>query len=185
MENVEEAKDKEKLKAFEVVVSAYESALLRYATRLMHHHDSAQNIVQDVFIKLYRCWEHEMSPSPMMSNWLYRVTHNSAVDHMRKEKRLQILHLKQAAETPKTVPPDTGDATAVSDEAERAVELLAKLSLREQQLVILKVYEDKSYAEISEITGLTVTNVGYILHCAMKKMAADLKNKDGQDEPGH
>jgi RNA polymerase sigma factor (sigma-70 family) len=132
MDSSEEAKDKEKLKAFEVVVSAYESALLRYATRLMHHHDSAQNIVQDVFIKLHKCWEHEMAPSPMMSNWLYRVTHNSAVDHMRKEKRLQVLHLKQAAESPKTVLPDTGDGVHVSDEAERAVELLAKLSLRGQ-----------------------------------------------------
>ena len=49
------------------------------------------------------------------------------------------------------------------------------MSLREQQLVILKVYEEMSYKEISEITDLTVSNVGYILHHAMRKMADALK----------
>jgi DNA-directed RNA polymerase specialized sigma24 family protein len=42
-------------------------------------------------------------------------------------------------------------------------------------MVILKVYEEKSYKEISEITGLSVSNVGYILHFAMKKLAEELK----------
>ena len=38
----------------------------------------------------------------------------------------------------------------------------------------LKVYEEKSYREIADETGLTVGNVGFILHSAMKKLAAKL-----------
>ena len=62
----------------------------------------------------------------------------------------------------------------MSADAEQASAALQTLGLREQQLVILQVYEEKSYREISDITGLTVSNVGYILHHAMKKMAAEL-----------
>ena len=48
--------------------------------------------------------------------------------------------------------------------------------------MILKVYEEKSYREISEITELTEGNVGYILHHAMKKLAKMLKEEKGKQE---
>ena len=74
-----------------------------------------------------------------------------------------------------------GQGFEISEDAERAAQALQTLSLREQQLVVLKIYEDKSYAEISEISGLTVGNVGYILHYAMKKLAAELRKHGTHD----
>ena len=68
----------------------------------------------------------------------------------------------------------------ISDRAENAAEALSRLSDRERQLVVLKVYEEKSYKEIAEITGLTVGNVGFILHTAIKKLAAMLATKEGK-----
>jgi RNA polymerase sigma factor (sigma-70 family) len=168
----------ERLAQFEALVSGYEGTLLRYAARLVGQHDAAQNIVQDTFIKLFKHWNEEFQPSARILNWLYRVTHNCAVDHMRKEKRRQLLHLRHAKEHDDFVPPDRGQGFKISDEAERAAAVLRSLSVREQELVILKVYEERSYQEIGEITGLTVGNVGYILHHAMKKLAAELKKTE-------
>ena len=90
---------------------------------------------------------------------------------MRKESRRRLLHLRQGEDAEDFVMPNRGKGFRISEGAERATVALASLPLREQQLVILKIYEEKSYKEISEITGLTVSNVGYILHHAMKKMA--------------
>lgn len=161
---------------FDAVVSEYEGVLLRYAARIVRQHDAAQNIVQDAFIRLYRSWPQEMTPAPQMLSWLYRVVHNCAIDHLRREERRRLLHTRHAAEHDDFVMPNRGaDFPPISEEAERAAAALTKLSARERQLVVLKVYEGKSYAEISEITGLTVTNVGYILHFAMKKLAAEMK----------
>jgi RNA polymerase sigma-70 factor (ECF subfamily) len=171
----------ERIAAFEEVVSRYEAALLRYAARILHSDESAQDVVQEVFLKAYRSWKGELAPSPHLSNWLYRVTHNQAVDQLRKESRRRLLHLRHSAEQPEFVPPDRGAGLRVSEAAVRAAAALRALSLREQQLVILKVYEEKSYKEISAITGLTVSNVGYILHHAMKKLAAALHDRG---EPG-
>ena len=165
----------ERLTAFTAVVSEYESALLRYATRIVRDSDAAQDVVQDAFIRLFKSWPDELAPSPRISSWLYRVTHNRAVDYLRKESRRRLLHLRHAEEKVDFVPPNRGRAFSISEGAEKAVAAMRSLSLRDQQLVILKVYEEKSYREISEITGLTVSNVGYILHHAMKKMAAELK----------
>jgi len=164
-----------KIEAFEAVVSEYEGPLLRYAGRLLTDRDAAQDVVQNTFIKLFRRWKDELKPSPQVSSWLYRVAHNGAVDYLRKENRRRDLHQRHAREHPEFAPADRGDAFRVSEDAHRAVKALRELSLREQQLVVLKVYEEKSYREIAEIAGLTVSNVGYILHHAMKKMAATLR----------
>ena len=165
----------ERLAAFDRIVSEQEGALLRYAARILRDYDAAQDVVQDTFIKLYKSWTGKMESSPALSSWLYRVAHNRAVDYLRKDSRRRQLHQRQAKERPTFVPPNRGKAFQLSEAAERAAAALEILSLRERQLVILKVYEEKSYKEISEITDLSVGNVGYILHHAMKKLAAELK----------
>lgn len=163
--------------AFERVVSEYEDPLLRYTIRLLRDTNAAQDVVQETFIRLLTAWTHEFEPSPQLSSWLYRVTHNQAVDHMRKESRRRGLHRRHAEREETSVPPDRGRAFRVSDAARQAVDALYTLGPRERQLVILKVFDEKTYREMSEITGLSVGNVGYILHHAMKKMAAELKAK--------
>lgn len=167
----------ERLADFEVLVSEYERPLLRYVGLIVYDRDAAQDVVQDAFIRLFRKWPEEMAPSARLSSWLYRVAHNLAVDYLRKESRLHLLHRRHAEDHEDSAPPDRGRAFRISEEAEKAVGALRGLSLREQQLVVLKVFEEKSYKEISQITGLTVSNVGYILHHAMKKMAAVLKKE--------
>jgi RNA polymerase sigma factor (sigma-70 family) len=165
----------EKLAAFETLVSEYERPLLRYAGRILRDQHAAQDIVQDTFIRLFKRWAEPWVPSPQLASWLYRVAHNCAVDYVRKESRKRLLHQREALEKSDPQPPKRGTGIEISERAELAASALQTLSLREQQLVVLKVYEEKSYKEISEIAGLTTSNVGYILHHAMKKMAAVMR----------
>jgi RNA polymerase sigma factor (sigma-70 family) len=161
-----------KHRVFEGIVAQYEAALLRYAARLTNSNDAAQDVVQVAFLRLFEHWKEPLEPSAKMSNWLYRVTHNCAVDHIRKESRRSDMHLAQAKEKPDSVKFAFGGYT------DKVLKALVVLDMREKQLVLLKVFEEKSYKEISDITGLTVTNVGYILHNSMKKMASQLKKEN-------
>lgn len=166
----------ERLEAFETVVATYQSALLRYATRITADADAAQDVVQDAFIRLLKKWREPMEPSAAISSWLYRVAHNCAVDHIRKISRRQDLHRRHAEQEGNGhEEPNRGAGFEISDTAAAAHDALKALDLRERQLVILKVYEEKSYREISDITGLSIGNVGYILHHAMKKLAATMR----------
>jgi RNA polymerase sigma-70 factor (ECF subfamily) len=171
-----------KLEAFEAIVSEYETMLLRYVARIVRCHEAAQDVVQETFIRLFKSWTDELKPCPQVSSWLYRVAHNCAVDFLRKESRRRLLHMRHAEERPHFSRPNRGKAFEISEEGERAAAALQVLNLREQQLVLLKVYEEKSYREISDITGLTVSNVGYVLHHAMKKLARELKKATPADE---
>ena len=51
-----------------------------------------------------------------------------------------------------------------------------RLPPRQRELLLLRVQEKKSYKEIAEIAGLTATNVGFILHQAMKALSTRLKD---------
>ena len=166
-----------RLARFETLVAGCEAALLRYVARILCDPDAAQDVVQETFVRCYRCWSGDLEPTPLLMSWLYRVAHNRAVDVLRRETRRAELHDRHAKESDDSPPPDPGGIADVSQAAERAADALQVLSVREQQLVILKVYEERSYKEIAEMTGLTVGNVGYILHHAMRKLAAELKRK--------
>ena len=175
MATTRQQRKQERIAAFEVIVSTYESALIRYASRIVNTDNVAQDIVQDTFIRLFRKWEGALEPSPRLSSWLYRVAHNRSVDYIRKQSRRRDLHERHAKDQPEHISPDRGAGSHIGDEAAHAAYAIKTLSEREQQLVILKVYEEKSYKEISEITGLTTSNIGYILHHAMKKLATVLR----------
>jgi RNA polymerase sigma-70 factor (ECF subfamily) len=165
----------DRAQAFEHVVTEYEGPLLRYVTRILGDFGAAQDVVQDCFIKLIGKWREELRPGPALSSWLYRVAHNGAIDHVRKITNRHELRGEPAEDEGVSHPPDRGAAFRVTEDGERALRALRSLTPREQQLVGLKVFEEKSYREIAEITGLTTSNVGYILHFAMRKMAAALR----------
>lgn len=171
-----------RLQELKAVIDAYEKPLLGYVSRLLGGGTLfAEDIVQNTFLKLIRSWKEPLVPSPALSSWLYRVAHNELVDFVRKEQRQRLLHAEHGEEAiggqgATTDPRELSGG--VSDQALGAAEALRRLGDRERELVVLKVYEEKSYKEIAEITGLTVSNVGFILHTAMKKLATMLSKKE-------
>lgn len=170
--------------AFARVVAEYESRLLRYVARLTGNASSAEDIVQETLVRLARSWHGDLEPSPQLQGWLYRVAHNEAIDHVRRESRLRLLHRRHAEEQGELFDRDHAreDVDPAAGRAAAAEKALRSLSDRERELVALKVYERKSYKEISAITGLTVGNVGYILHNAMKKLADKLARGEGESK---
>lgn len=164
----------EKLRAFEKIVDAFEGALLHYAARLTNNAATAEDVVQNTFIKMIRNWKGPFEISQDLSSWLYRVAHNEAVDIIRNEARLQKLHSEHGHECIAREAP----LPSPDDNALIAAEALKMLTDREREIVILKIYEEKSYKEIADITGSSITNVGVTLHCAMKKLAAYLERKE-------
>ena len=169
--------------SFEQVVAFYGGPLLRFVARLTGDPSGAEDLVQDVFIRLAANWKGAMEPGPQMTNWLRATAHNLAVDAVRAAARRAEAHRRDALERGTSSPPAATGAGPVSDGAAAVADALAALSDREREMVVLRVYEEKSYREIAERMGLTVGNVGYILHNAMAKLAARLAEfRRGGDE---
>ena len=162
----------------EAIVAEHETALLRYAARILNNACAAQDVVQNVFIKLFQSWPPGMKPSKQLSAWLYRVTHNEAIDHIRRESRLRLLHEKQSAEDASGCSDGVNCPPSDDEKREMVLGLLRRLQPHEQQVVLLRLEEGLSYKDISEITGRSEGNVGNILHFAVKKLAEQVKRSD-------
>jgi RNA polymerase sigma-70 factor (ECF subfamily) len=168
-----EAQDRER--QMRSIMTEYEGALLRYVCRILNNPTQAQDVVQNVFIKLFRKWNKAMDSSAQLKSWLYRVAHNEAVDLIRRESRRRALHEKH--EEQRQIQGETGHGGPLTDDErkEMVLQLARKLHPREQQVLMLRLENGLSYHEISEVTGRSEGNVGNILHHAVKKLSASLK----------
>lgn len=161
----------------EAIVVEHEKGLLRYAARIVNDPSAAQDVVQNVFIKLCGSWKDGAKPGPQMKSWLYRVTHNAAIDYIRGESRLRLLHERQAEELAPTAPAHQRRTVAAKEAMQFALEHLRRLKPEEQQIVILRLHDGMSYREIAEITKRSEGNVGCVLHHALKKLAQSLQRE--------
>lgn len=163
----------------EQIVSLYESRLLRYVTRLTGNPSVAEDIVQNTFIKLAAYWKEELKDSGSLSVWLHRVAHNESVDWVKREVKRDDLHKRYHEQIGEHFFPSEsqGGASVLGSTAVVLEEALNTLTDRERNIVILKIYEEMSYKEIAEIMGLTESNVGFILHGAIKKLSKYLMKK--------
>jgi len=159
----------------EELFAALESPLLAYARRLLGDPALAEDTVQDAFMKLHAQFEHVRDPR----HWLYRTVHNLALNQRRQTSR--IVPLQPAAEADSGAGLEAADPQPLPDEQIVRLEGigLVRLSLealdeRSRELVRLKFNDGLSYKAIGERTGLTVGHVGYLLHHALKAIAAEL-----------
>ena len=159
----------------EQTMNEMQTPLLRYACRLVNDEAAAHDVVQESFIKLHRFAEQSNAFPEKVSSWLYRVTHNQAVDYIRKEQRRREVHQQQSEQRELFL-----SNNAASDRTERmamALEHLNDLAPRDRQVILLRLQEGKTYEEIADIMEITVGNVGFLLHHAVKKLSEHLKKR--------
>lgn len=155
------------------VIAAYEAKLLRYAGDVVGH-ALARDVVQDTFLKL--CREPRERIESHLSAWLFTVCRNSALEVKRKVRRLS--PLDEQSHVAESDPPG---AQFEHDQALAHVKrFLSTLPERERELVRLRFDGELSYKQIAEVTGLSVTNVGFLLHTALNRVRTALEQETGE-----
>ena len=142
-----------------------ETPLLRYAFSLVRRRAVAEEIVQEVFLQLHVKWNDVESPRA----WLYRSVRNKVFNYMRDNRRETIETEGLSSKS------DTPDGVLSKLEAIQVLhETIDSLHESDRELVQLKFFDGLKYREISELTGLSVGNVGYRLHHILKELAGKL-----------
>lgn len=151
-------------------IEQHEGSLLRYAQHFVHDLETARDVVQDTFLQLCRQPNEELRPR--LAQWLFTVCRNRAIDICRKERRMKLAPENQLADhlAEQAGSPDPGAAIEKSETAEGLLKQIATLPDRQQEVLRLKFNTGLTYKEIAEVTGLTSTNVGFILHTAISKL---------------
>ena len=164
------------IQEIEHVIAAHQSSLLRYAGRLLNNGSAAQDVVQTAFLRLCDAWtESRAWSADHLRHWLYRTTHNAALDFIRKEERLRALHTRHAGEKTELDPPRQDEAMELADRQKLALNALAGLPDAEREVLVLRLQQGLSYAEIAKITGRSEGNVGCLLSMGTKQLAQRLR----------
>lgn len=134
---------------FRKLVQQYQQSLLVVAFNYCRSRSDAEDVVQDVFLKLYRKPPHLDDPKALHF-WLIRMTINRSKDLLRSAWRRKSVPLDDAASA----------LSAPSTERNRAVfDAVMSLEQKYREVVLLYYYEDYSIAEIADLLSRKETTV--------------------------
>lgn len=148
------------------LVERYERPLLAYACRMLGGDwQGAQDAVQETFLRL--CREDRDKIASRVAAWLFSVCRSRVIDMQRTN------HATPIDASTVSVADASPDAAQLASDAEDKVhlnQLVDRLSPRQQEVLRLRLQAGLSYREIAEVTGLTIGNVGFHLHEAIRKL---------------
>ncbi|MEM7411245.1 MAG: sigma-70 family RNA polymerase sigma factor [Myxococcota bacterium] len=169
--------------AFETLFERWSRPLLRYLERLVTDAASAEELLQESFLRVYRARER-YRPDARFSTWLYRIATNLAWNELRRPRRRDPHDSTDAPEAP-----ELGSALPAVDEVVDARRLsesvdaaLRKLPERQRSALWLASVEGLSYAEVAEALDTSEKAVKALVHRARTALAAKLP-RVGETQP--
>ena len=154
----------------ERIFAEQQAPLTRYATKLLSDADLARDVVQDTFIKLMA--QQVAAVEGHEIEWLFRVCRNRAFDVLRKEGRMKRFEEGEVERVVAKVP-RPGKALETEETQTAVLDLIGHLPPNQQEVIRLKFQNGFSYKEISRITSLSVSNVGFLIHTAVARLRTE------------
>ncbi|MCU0432093.1 MAG: sigma-70 family RNA polymerase sigma factor [Bacteroidia bacterium] len=154
-------------KLFYELVDKYKASIWRVCHAYLPDRSFAEDVYQDVLMELWK----NLGKFRGESGWhtyIYRIAVNTAISHGRREKRRVVDFREQPAETADTSATDTHDTEQLHRRLHTCIARLPE----QDRLVVSLLLEDLSYAEIADVTGLSVSNVGVRINRIKPKLHA-------------
>ncbi|MFC1546391.1 RNA polymerase sigma factor [bacterium] len=160
MENsfkLKEKKDSLENLDFNDLIRAYKDSICNTAYSICSNYDDAQDIMQEVFLKLFKK-SHKFKGNSSYKTWIYRITVNTSIDFIRKKKRKR-----------ETVLPDENILQSFNDVSIKNLDNQALSNMIQDVLnimppkfrifIILKDISSLSYNEISKVLNISLSSV--------------------------
>ncbi len=163
-------------RSFNELVYRYRERVYWVARRMVIDHDETDDIVQEVFIKLYQSAKEFRGESSLYT-WLYRVTVNASLNALRRKKVREYLALDEEtaqyeSDTPR--PDELFEENEQRAEIEKAIALLPG---KQHAVFVLRYYEEKSYEEIAKILKTSVGGLKANYFHAVKKIGKAIRSR--------
>jgi RNA polymerase sigma-70 factor (ECF subfamily) len=140
--------------AFSALFERFQTPIVSYLYRLIGDWDAANDLAQDTFLKAYTALPRT-ADKLQISPWLYRIATNTALDALRRRKRITWVPLDTDIDHPSHLP-DEAIRQAESDAIQQA---LAQVPPDQRTCLVLNMNQGMSYKEIAETLGISVNLV--------------------------
>jgi RNA polymerase sigma-70 factor (ECF subfamily) len=172
--------------AFATLVQRYQDRVFRLLSRYTRDASECEDLAQEVFLKVFRKL-HTFQQDSAFFTWLYRITVNTATDHLSRQsrRRLTLVEEESVLEGGQARSATTGvDEPLISAELARVTrELLARLPEKYRTILILREYEDLSYTDIAGVLGINLGTVESRLFRARQRFKEALERHYPEHSP--
>ena len=151
--------------AWLTLVRRYEKRLYNHALRMVGNPDDAMDLLQDIFLSVYRNLSSYRGDAPFGA-WLYRIATFRCTDHLRK-KRPGITELEEVPDTSNSNPALTLESARSNGDI---VRLLTVLPNEQRQVIELKFFQNFTFEEIAGQLGISSNTAKSRLYAALKKL---------------
>lgn len=155
--------------AFEILLLRYQGPVFNAVWRMVRDRDQATDLTQTAFLKAYEQLG-KFDSSHKFFSWLYRIAVNEAINHVKRNRRLEPLAGDWASGT---LSPE--DAVVGSDLSSHVQDALMSLSSDYRAVLILRHFEDCSYDEMAQIVGVPEKTVKSRLFSARRQLKERLE----------
>lgn len=158
------------INGFAIIVRRYEGRLQRYGRRFLVSREHIEDIVQEVFIKVYQNLR-SFSPHRRFSPWIYRIAHNAFVNALRDTKRDPLPFFDPEVLFPHPIAKERADTETERHEIRAMLDrCLDKLEAKYREPLVLFYFEDLDYRAIADILHLPLSTVGVRISRGRKKL---------------
>ena len=156
--------------AFSYIVDRHKDKAYNLAFRIYGNHEEAEEIAQDSFLKAYRSLKGFKMKSSF-ATWLYRIVYNTAISHVRIKKKGVISLEDFPADATDFIGNNISEEEAEKEYRSSLVNFaLQKITEEERGLISFYYYEEMNTEEISDVTGISKSNIKVKLFRARQKM---------------
>ncbi len=171
------AEESTREEAFRLLLKKYQQKIYWHVRRMVIDHDDADDVVQDIFVKVWKNLGNFREDSQLYT-WLYRIATNECINFLNKKKQKQNVSLDD--DTTAYLAETLADGNYFNGDKAQMKLQQALLTLPEKQKLVfnMKYFEDMKYEEISELLGTSVGALKASYHLAVKKIEAFFNNND-------
>lgn len=158
--------------AFKNLVAEYQERIYWHVRKILISHDDTDDVVQEVFIKVYKNLDTFREASQLFT-WIYRIATNEALNYLKKRQRRHSVSIEDVYhELENTL---THGEQIDGDEIQMKLQkALLKLPEKQRLVFNMRYFDDLKYDEMSEITGTSVGALKASYHLAVKKIEQSL-----------
>jgi RNA polymerase sigma factor (sigma-70 family) len=162
--------------AFNLLLKKYQQKIYWHVRRMVIDHDDADDLVQDIFIKIWKNLPGFRSDAQLYT-WMYRIATNECITFLNKKKQKNNIPLDDVSYE---LAESLADSSYLSGDKVQLKLQQALLTLPDKQRLVfnMKYYDDMKYEEMSEVLGTSVGALKASFHLAVKKIEAFLLSND-------
>ncbi|MCX6304257.1 MAG: sigma-70 family RNA polymerase sigma factor [Bacteroidetes bacterium] len=160
--------------AYALLVAKHKNLVFSIALKILDNREDAEEIAQDCFLKVFQALK-TFERKSKFSTWLYRIVYNAAISRTRK-KRLEVVPMDNYVIDNYTEDEVAAGIDEIDPEAQKVMveRAMERLSDDDNLLITLFYKGENSIEDISNITGLSMSNVKVRLHRIRKKLQGEL-----------